>query len=241
MGRILKNSILGHVRHVLPCALARASRAPLSTGTGACGRAAPEHWHVARALCRPAPHRALAVTWLPPPALRRSRPPQPWSYRPPAAGSGCWRVILACAGGSRARTVQIHLARVRVAACRIQTLNRAHEPNPTRTRPTARSGRVCSGTEDRFKVDLGRTYRTRRPSGRPSRGCPAHAPCGGAPTTRAGARWAQFDIATATRSRAAPRSRVFARTLAYSCGAGCGVVWAYGGGHARPVDAFDLR
>ena len=28
MGRILKNSILGHVRHVLPCALARASRAP---------------------------------------------------------------------------------------------------------------------------------------------------------------------------------------------------------------------
>ena len=229
------------MRHVLPCALARASRAPLSTGTGACGRAAPEHWHVARALCRPAPHRALAVTWLPPPALRRSRPPQPWSYRPPAAGSGCWRVILACAGGSRARTVQIHLARVRVAACRIQTLNRAHEPNPTRTRPTARSGRVCSGTEDRFKVDLGRTYRTRRPSGRPSRGCPAHAPCGGAPTTRAGARWAQFDIATATRSRAAPRSRVFARTLAYSCGAGCGVVWAYGGGHARPVDAFDLR
>ena len=55
-----------------------------------------------------APHHALAVTWLPPPALRRSRPPPPW--KPQAAG----RVILACARAAAAPArYRTHLARVR--------------------------------------------------------------------------------------------------------------------------------
>ena len=68
----------------------------------------PPSTRTSRAHCRPAPHRALAVTWLPPPALRRSRPPPPW--KPQAAG----RVILACARAADAPArYRTHLARVR--------------------------------------------------------------------------------------------------------------------------------
>ena len=113
------------------------------------------------------------------------------------------------AGGSRARTVHRPTwLGLGMAACRTQPPNRAHQPHPSRTRPTAR---VC--TEGRF--DLARAHAAHGGlQGRPScsrGGCLAHAPCGGAPTTRAGARRAQPDIATATRSRAAPRSRVLTR------------------------------
>ena len=123
------------------------------------------------------PHRALA---------RRSR------------SHGCRRrhVILVCAGGSRTRTRTVQ-GPPRLGLGGGNGFQPRIAPT-TRTRPTpdpphapnvcARARRVGS------RFDLGRTYRTRRPSGRLScsrGGCLARAPCGGAPTTRAGTRWAQ--------------------------------------------------
>jgi len=144
------------------------------------------------------------------------------------------------AGGSRARTVHRPTwLGLGMAACRTQPPNRAHQPHPSRTRPTAR---VC--TEGRF--DLARAHAAHGGlQGKPScsrGGCLAHAPCGGAPTTRAGARRAQPDIATATRSRAAPRSRVLTRAP-WPTRAALGAPWCgpCGGGDARVVDASGLR
>ena len=141
------------------------------------------------------------------------------------------------ATGRRARD-----PRVRAGGSRVRTVHRPTWPglgvHPSRTRPTAR---VC--TEGRF--DLARAHAAHGGlQGRLScsrGGCLAHAPCGGARTTRVGAHRAQPDIATATRSRAAPRSRVLTRTLAHSCGAGCALVWAMRWGDARVVDASGLR
>ena len=121
--------------HVSP----RASRALLSTGGcgvpaglggghGPCGHAAP-------------PRRARRVRTAAPSRIARSR--SHGCRRRHCGGlvhrslgaigrrrldQAAGRVILACAGGSRARTVQTYLARVKVAACRNQTSNTHQRP-----------------------------------------------------------------------------------------------------------------
>ena len=111
--------------------------------------------HVGRALCRPAP-RTRGHTWLPPPALRRSRPPPPW--KPQAAG----RVILACARAAAAPArYRTHLARVRGDSVPHPTPE-SRPPATPEPHPTPRTRVLGHGRSVRSRA---RTCRARRPSG----------------------------------------------------------------------------
>ena len=104
-----------------------------------------------------APHHALAVTWLPPPALRRSRPPPPW--KPQAAG----RVILACARAAAAPArYRTHLARVRGDSVPHPTPESRPPATPEPHPWTPRTHVLGHGRSVRSRA---RTCRARRPSG----------------------------------------------------------------------------
>jgi hypothetical protein len=121
------------------------------TGSPALARRA----RVGPALYRPAP-RTRGHTWLPPPALRRSRPPPPW--KPQAAG----RVILACARAAAAPArYRTHLARVRGDSVPHPTPE-SRPPATPEPHPTPRTRVLGHGRSVRSRA---RTCRARRPSG----------------------------------------------------------------------------
>ena len=192
--------------------------------------------HVGRALCRPAP-RTRGHTWLPPPALRRSRPPPPW--KPQAAG----RVILACARAAAAPArYRTHLARVRgdsvphpTPESRPPATPEPHPTHRTRVLGARKVGSILGAHMPRTAAFSGAAVlqqrrvpgpRTVRRSSYNTGGC-----------TPGSARHRDGH----PQPCCTPVTSAHTRTLAHSCGAGCALVWAMRWGDARVVDASGLR